>query len=277
MFSGFKTASIIMLGLAAASGSAQATLIGSWNFNSATPLVDSTGNFGTLRLNGNAAVANGALTVTGSASNTTGWAETTGYTGPSISSKTMVVWGTLQALQSSAYAGAMISISALDRDQFDAIDYGEQIANTWVNGSSSFYRTQTFNPGYTETAANLNQLFEIAFTYNFLGNGSEVITGYINGTNIGSYTTPNAVTWTSGDTVVGFGPRAIEPGNSPYGGIDATIEAAQLYDTSLTQVQIQALQQPGASGTSVPEPSTLFLMGAGLFGLWGSRRRERMV
>ncbi len=274
MPSSFKIISIVILGLAAAPGSAHATLIGSWNFAGGTPLVDSTGNFGTLQLNGSATVANGALNVSGSGTSTTGWAETTGYSGPSISSKTMVAWGTLTGLQSSAFAGAMMSISALDRDQFDAIDYGEQIANTWINGSSYFSRTQTFSPGYTETAANLNQLFEIAITYNFLGNGSEQITGYINGISIGSYTTGNAATWTAGDTVVGFGPRAIQPGNVPYGGIDATVDAAQLYNTALTQVQIQALQQPG---TAVPEPTTLSLMGAGLFGLWRVRRRKRIA
>ena len=265
----FKLASIALLGFAVASGSGQAALVGNWDFAGATPLVDSTGNFGTLQLKGTAAVAAGALDLSGSGTTSTGYAEASSYTGPSIGSKTMVVWGTLTALASSAYAGAMMSISQASSDQFDAIDYGERIANTWVSGSSYFYRTQDFSAGVAETAANLNTVFEIAFTYNFTGGGNETVTGYLNGVSMGSYTTGDAATWVAGNTIVGCGPRSLSAG-SVSGGIDATVDAAQIYDTALTQAQIQGLSNPAAA----PEPATLAVLGAGLVGLWCVRRRK---
>ncbi len=266
----FTPAVIALLGSLATAGQAHANLVGSWDFASATPLVDSTGNFATLQLMGNATVSGGALTVTGSGTTSTGYAQASGYTGPSVTSKTLVVWGTLQALASSAYAGAMMSISATSHDQFDAIDFGELVTNSWMSGSSSFSRTQIFSPGYTETAGNLNQLFQIAYTYQDLGSGNERITGYINGVSIGSYTTGNEATWVAGDTIIGFGPRSLSNG-AVSGGIDATIQAAQLYNSALSQSQIQTLSDPAAA----PEPATLAVLGSGLCGLWGLRRRKR--
>lgn len=265
-----QLALIGFLACVTASRGAHADLIGNWDFSSATPLVDTTGNFGSLALEGTASITDGALILSGSGNGSaTGYAETTGYTGGNITSKTMVVWGTLTALASSAYAGAMMNISAVTSDQFDAIDYGEQQPNTWMNGSSDFLRTQTFSPGYTETAANLNTLFEIAYTYQSLGNGNEQITGYINGVEIGSYETGNAATWVANDTIVGFGPRSLSDG-AVSGGIDATIDAAQLYNTALTQAQIQALSDPA----TVPEPTSIALLGAGLLSLARLRRRR---
>lgn len=262
-------ASFAFLGGLLASGSAHADLIGNWVFNSATPLLDTTGNFGNLTLEGDASVSNGGLVLTGSGTTSTGYAETSSYSGPSITDKTMVVWGTMQGLANTAYAGALMSISAANHDQFDAIDYGEVNANTWMNGSTYFQRTQAFSPGYTETSANLNQLVEIAFTYASLGNGNEEITGYVNGVDIGSYESGNVVTWDAGNTIVGFGPRSLSAG-AVSGGINATVDAAQLYDTALTQSQIEALSDP----ETVPEPTSLAIIGGGLLGIGYFRRRR---
>lgn len=255
--------------LAFAPLAAQATLIGDWTFGGSTPLADSTGHFGNLELHGNASVANGQLVVTGSGTTATGWARATSYSGPTITDKTLVVWASLQGLANTAYAGSVMTIDRINADQFDGIIFGERQTNKWMNGSSNFNRTQDFNPGAAETT--VNQMIQLAFTYDVLNNGNVVITGYRNGTLIGSYTSGNAASWSTGNTEILFGIRHIASNMSGPGGLNATISEARLYDTVLSQSDIQ-----GLNIASVPEPTGLALLGtAGLLAL--IRRRKNLV
>lgn len=240
---------------------ASASLVGQWDFQGGS-LADSQGHFGDLQLYGNAQVVDGKLDVTGSGSNPTGWAETTGtYSGPAIQSHTLVSWITLQGLQNVAYAGSAMTIDSNLTDKFDGIVFGEQQANTWSSGSSYGERTQTFNPGFQETS--IGTMIEMALSYQDLGNDLMKVTGYRDGIEIGQYTTSNASSWATGEAEILFGRRHSRNG----GGLDGEIEEARLYDVALTQTEIAAL-------TPVPEPATLALFGLGLLGFGVSRRKS---
>lgn len=253
--------------LALASGLSHATLIGDWTFSGNNALADSTGNFGNLQLFGNATVSNSALVVTGSGTTATGFARAGSYTGATITDKTMVVWMSLQGLSNTANAGSAMTIDRIGSDNFDGMIYGEQASNTWLSGSSNWSRTQVFSPGYTESV--LNQMIQLAYTYDDLGNGNVVVTGYRNGVLMGSYTTANAGSWSAGDTEILFGIRHFTGSTGP-GGLNATIYEAKLYNNVLTQGQIQGL---AADSVTAPEPGSLAL--AGLAGLLAVSRLKR--
>lgn len=257
----------ICLPLMFVSTASQASLVSTWTFDGASPLADSQGKFGNLELNG-ATIADGKLTVSGSGTNATGWARAGNYTGPTITSKTMVVWASLSGLSDQATAGSLMTIDRIYSDSFDGLVFSERQNNRWMNGSSGFSRTQDFTPGYAET--NTDALFQLAFTYEDKGNGTVAISGYRDGQSIGSYIAGNATSWFANDTEMLFGIRHLVGASHTLGAIDAVISEARLYDTALSQQEISALKM-----SDVPEPATMAIFGLGLAVLGLARKRGR--
>ncbi len=252
--------------LAAAGFSAQGALVGHWTFDGGS-LADETGNFGDLVLHGNASIVNGALDVNGTGTAATGWAATGGSGGLAISDKTFVSWITLESLSAVTMHGAAMALDSTSVDRFDGIVFAEKAANRWMNGSSNWGRSP--DGQFSEAAAlesTTGSIIQLAITYQGLGGGQVQITGYRNGELMGSYTSPNFESWAAGDQEVLFGPRHTSPPNI-HGALDALIHEARLYDTALSQLEIQGL-------TMVPEPGVA-LLGA-MAGLWllGLRRRQ---
>lgn len=246
----------------AASAVSHAGIIGQWTFEAGS-LSDTTGNFGDLVLEGDASIINGELILSRNpvlSQSPSGWARTNGpYTGPTITSKTLVSWVTLTNLSNGDDFGAAISIDALSVDNFDAIVFSELETNRWVAGSSFFNRTQNFSPGFEETS--FGTRVQMAYTYDVIGS-DVTITGYRDGIQIGQYTTGNAGTWTANNTEVLFGPRHFASGVA-FGSLDARIDEARIYSTVLSQAEIAGLTPV----TAVPEPASTLMLVAGLTGL----------
>ena len=223
---------LLMLGL---SMLAQAqNLVGHWTFEPGSELVDLTGNFADVTLNG-ATVDKGQLDV-----GTGKWAVASPYNGPEIAEKTLVSWLSLDDLD--VQTGSALTIDRIATDEFDAIVYGERQAHRWMNGSSNFRRTQDAAPGFEETETGV--LIQMALSYEDSG-GNAHLTLYRNGELIGDYTQGALATWEANDGEVFFGLRH---GNATTGGpgnLDAHIEEARIYDSVLSQAEVQALA-PGA-------------------------------
>lgn len=244
---------------------ASAELVGQWTFNLNEELVDKTGNFPDLALKGNASVTpDGELDVNGSGTTASGWAVTQGgaYGGPAIGDKTLVSWITLQSLGDVVRAGSAITIDRTSGDHFDGIIFGERQTDRWMNGSSNFGRTDDFVPGFAETTT--GEKIQMAITYT----GGQ-ITGYRNGEQIGQYNRALG-SWNTGDAEVFFGQRHGSTAGGP-GGLDALIDEARIYDTALTQAELQAL----APTPNIPEPSSIVLAAMGLLGVLTRMRRRR--
>lgn len=220
---------------------ARAALVGRWQFNDRAPLADATGHFSALVLKGDATVGQGALHVTGAGTLATGWAVTSGgYTGPTISDKTLVSWLTLEGLADVASAGSAITLDRISGDQFDAIVFSELALNRWMAGSTIYLRTQPFVPGFEETAT--GSLIQMAITYRDVGGGQMEVTGYRDGVQIGQYLTGNQATWTAGDAEVFFGVRHGSEALGGPGALSASIAEARIYDEALTADEIRNLR-----------------------------------
>jgi len=254
------------LALSAASPGA---LVGHWTFEPGDELVDLTGNFPNLSLQGNATVSGGVLDVNGSGTTASGWAYTTGgsYSGPNLTNKTLVSWVTVQSPSSVTVAGSALTLDRVGSDQFDGIIFAEREANRWMNGSNGFSRTPDngFVDG-VETETSGTVMVQMAISYQDLGAGNVRITGYRNGVQIGQYDDNPLGTWSTGDAEVIFGKRHGNPAPTGPGALDALIHEARIYDEVLDGSQLSGL-------TLVPEPSAplLGLLASGLLLL---RRRR---
>ena len=182
-------------------------------------------------MQGTASVSGGALVVGVNA-----WAQAIGYTGPTISEKTLVSWLRLDNLDE--HGGSALTIDKTDKYEFDGIVYAQQQLYRWMAGSDNVSRYQAPNPGFAETTT--GELVQMAITYeNSSGNAHIKI--YRNGSLIGDYTQGTLESWSGTNTVIVFGARHI-PYSSTYADwLVAHIEEARIYDGVLTQAQIQAL------------------------------------
>ena len=206
-------------------------LIGHWTFEAGQEATDLTGNWGDLNVSA-ADVVDGQLDLDAG-----DVFKTTSYTGSVIEEKTLVVWIAIEDLN--VTTGSPLAIQATNSDRFDAIVYAESQAGRFMPGSSNWFRTENFNPGFQETET--NQLVCMAITYAD-ESGSLKVTGYRNGAEIGNYNKGSLVSWNSSDAQIMFGPRHTHPTNgTAYGEVDMLVEEARIYNRALTPSEIEAI------------------------------------
>jgi alpha-tubulin suppressor-like RCC1 family protein len=216
-------------------------LLGDWNFASGS-LSDVSLHWGAAVLQGNASVApTTGLVVTsngtngGNAQAATGWAQATNYSGPTIGTKTLVSW--LKLDSTTVVSGSPMGLTSNSGGVFDSIVYAERQANQWMAGSDGFGRTADFSPGLADTAGP-SVTRQVAITYT--GGGSQTISGCLNGTTLGSYTT-GSTTFGQAGTAALFGPRHGTIG-FPIGSLNAHILESRIYGGVLSCAQVAALQ-----------------------------------
>ena len=213
-----------------AQGEKKEHLIGHWTFENGAELEDWTGHFREIDLL-DAEVKDGKLHIGNNE-----WAMTTGYTGPDIGpDKTLVVWLYLDDLN--VTHGAPLAVNKSSGDTFDAIVYAEREAKRWMAGSSFFRRTQDANPGFEEKET--GKLIQLAISYEDDGGNAKIMI-YRNGKVIGDYTQGPIVSWKAGDVEALFGPRALI-GGTAYGWVVARVEDARIYNTVLSEKEINNL------------------------------------
>jgi hypothetical protein len=209
--------------VSAAPAAADPTLVGHWTFADATG-GETTGNWSSFTLEGNATVSGGQLDVNGTgpgANTATGWAHAEGYIGPTIVDKTLVAQVALDDLTAS---GSALGLQKDGGFFFDSIVYGELQPNQWMAGSDNFSRTQVFVPGQSDTS--IGNMRQVVISYQGLGGGSQRITGCLDGVLLGSYVTDNTATFAaSDDTTAIWGRR-----HGTQGSINAHIDEAWIYD-----------------------------------------------
>ena len=215
--------------------------IGHWTYEPGQELIDLTGNWSPLTVNGSAAIAGGNLDVDNAPN---GYARAAGYAGAPISSKTLVAFLTLDDY--TVLAGSPLTIDAISIDNFDGLIYGEASPFRWQNGSTTGLRNSPFAPGFAESANDVP--VQIAISYDVVG-PNVTITGYRNGVQIGNYTIGNAATWTAGDVEMLMGIRHLNPG--PIGSMDAKIDETLLFNRVLTPAEIAAMMPATATCTAV--------------------------
>jgi hypothetical protein len=217
--------------LAGPAGAADPTLLGDWNFDSATS-GDASGHWSTFELRGSATVADGQLAVDGTGDGpnaATAWARALGYSGPTISDKTMVSWVSLDS--TAIVSGGPIGLYKPLGDLFDSVVYAERQPFRWMAGSEGFVRTTAFVPGIDDTAT--GSMRQVAISYKDNGDGSQTISGCLNGVELGSYRTGKISFAQTEAPVTLFGPRAMFNG-PPYGSIRAHIDESRLYSRAIS-------------------------------------------
>jgi hypothetical protein len=165
---------------------------------------------------GDAKIVDGKLdvnaTISGSAANATGWAYARGYAGPTIRTKTLISWVSLDNIN--VRSGSALTIDSLNSDNFDAIIYAELVPNRWMAGSSNLGRTQNVVQ-VNETQQ--NKIIQMAISYKDLGSNNTEITICRDGVQIGKYTDNPMTQWVAGNVEVIFGKRHTFTGTSGPG------------------------------------------------------------
>ena len=222
-------------------------LLGQWTFEIGEETDDVVGNFPGLVLKGSAKIEDGQLKLEGTGTDALGWAVTGKddgkYTGPTITSKTLVAWVRLQQLSERAKAGSVITIDRISSDHFDGIIFAERQPNQWMAGSSYFHRTQDFDLGFMEEET--GELIQLVITYEVLEDGVIYITGYRNDEELGFYESIQLSSWQTGDAEIFFGKRHGSKQAGGPGGISADIEEARIYSGVMALDKIEELLEEG--------------------------------
>jgi hypothetical protein len=241
---------LLFAAIPALATAASPPLLGDWNFVSGSG-TDLSGNWSSFTLHGNAYFSDG-LVVSGTGNGpdaATGWGNAGGYSGPTIGDKTLVSWVRID--NPAVLSGSPISVykpEASGQDVFDAVDYGEINPDQWMAGSDFFHRTQPFVPGAVDSGGVTSQ---VAISYQDQGNGTERITGCLNGNLLGSYTTGNIARFAALEQPQAlFGPRHRVDvlGGAPVGSIDAHVMESRIYGGAMTCQEVANL---AATTTSV--------------------------
>jgi hypothetical protein len=157
---------------------------------------------------------------------------------PPLRDKTLVAWATVSDL--AQRGGSLITVQT--GEDFDAVVFGEAVAQRWMAGSDFFRRTQAVaeQEGCSAETVDTEQLVQIAIVYS-----GPQITVYRNGERYTTYTiaAPRAFD----EYLVLLGLRYLGSMGA-IGHLRGTIEEARLYDKNLSHEEIAELR--------VNEPST---------------------
>ena len=212
-------------------------LVGWWKFDDAT---EETGNWGDVVLHGGAKIEGGELIV-----ELGQWAHSLEYTGDTIEELSLVTWVALDNLAKTN--GSALTLDKVTADQFCAIVWAERVDRQWMAGSSHFRRTDDFPNAVTEPDDSLGKQVYLVITYEDNG-GKYDITGYRNGESLGTFTKNEAQLrqWPADDAEAIWGKRHSNGLGGP-GELAAHIDESRIYDTALTQKEVQSLQLGGLS------------------------------
>jgi hypothetical protein len=232
--------------LFAVSFASSAELIGQWTFDDTS---DSTGNFADLTLREGAVVDDGKLdlSATGLQWANTVWADSSDVT--VISDKTLVSWVELSNLYTRT--GSALTIDSATVDNFNGLIWSEGYFQKWQIGSTNGRNNVDLG---SDASGTLGVMTQVAASFD-VEDDNVTITYYIDGIDVGSYTSSNTYTWSANDAEIIFGARhssgttgAIAAG----GGLDGFIYEAHLYDNALSQSEIQALTLTEVTINDVP-------------------------
>ena len=257
------------VGLCAA-GAAQATPVAIYDFQSGTPLIDQTGNFGTMQLHGTATLETDGLRVRGSGTTPTGYASADYVVGSAtFESMTLISWVTL--LDNTARAGSALTLDTVAYDRFNGIVYGESVLQEWTVGSNNFRRLgDSVNWDATQP---LNQKVQMAYTFEKTDGGSKTrVTGYRDGALLGTYEVGTFEAFDVTQGIIWLGARH-QAGSTPIGGLNAIIHRVEIHDNPLTGAEVG--ENFETVGTAVPAPAALPLAVMGLGALAAVARRRR--
>ena len=213
-----------------------------WSFDDGTAH-DSVGTAnGTLY--GTAAIANGALLLSGSSGDNR---METGPIGQALGTeKTLVTWCTLDNPADGQQSGGPLSVASGDLSIFDAIVYGERLATQWMSGSDNWNRTPANNGGAGETLATPNPIM-LAFVYD--STAANRIRLFRNGVQYSEYNPASLVAFDEFSKVL-IGPRHSSLG--VYRGyMNGSVNEARIYASALSGNQIAALYAQGPERYSV--------------------------
>jgi hypothetical protein len=220
--------------LAAAVGTARAELAHQWTFNG-----DARDQVGTAH-----GTLSGGASLTGDRLLLNGGMMLSDPIDASITEKTLVSWVSLNNLDA-GQGGSALSLGYTPA-KFDAIDYAEINAHTWMAGSDGFSRTQ--NPQIYGTPETTTEPGEVMMAIVYQSNRN--VTVYRDGSLYGTYVANNPIpTFDAGVDRALIGPRHL--GTAV---LDAYVNEARIYDTALSAAEVSSIFSAGPSTAENPPP-----------------------